>query len=329
MNSRISPQAEADIRDGMRIYWDAAIPMDDGVVLRADVFLPLQVGAYPVLMSYGPYAKGLAFQEGFTQAWELMAKENPDVLIGSSNRYQNWEVVDPEKWVPDGYAIVRVDLRGTGRSPGVLDMWSPRETEDLYDCIEWAATQPWCTGKVGLWHFLLCDEPVVGCEPQAAALDRNVRLGGCGRLLSRRRAARRDPLRFLSYLARVAVNTVQHGVGRRGRRSRVTGELVAGPETLSDDERARNRVDVDKWARMHNLDDATYRARSAKWDEVDVPFLSAANWGGQGLHPRGNYEAFIRAASRQKWLEVHGGSLGPSSIPTTGSICRSASLVTS
>ena len=113
---------------------------------------------------------------------------------------------------------------------------------------------------------------------------------------------------FFSYLARVAVNTVQHGVGRRGRRSRVTGELVAGPETLSDDERARNRVDVDKWARMHNLDDATYRARSAKWDEVDVPFLSAANWGGQGLHPRGNYEAFIRAASRQKWLEVHGGS---------------------
>ena len=140
--------------------------MDDGVVLRADVFLPLQVGAYPVLMSYGPYAKGLAFQEGFTQAWELMAKENPDVLIGSSNRYQNWEVVDPEKWVPDGYAIVRVDSRGTGRSPGVLDMWSPRETEDLYDCIEWAATQPWCTGKVETqWHFLLCDESVVGCEP--------------------------------------------------------------------------------------------------------------------------------------------------------------------
>ena len=79
-----------------------------------------------------------------------MAKENPDVLIGSSNRYQNWEVVDPEKWVPDGYAIVRVESRGTGRSPSVLDMWSPRETEDLYDCIEWAATQPWCTGKIGL-----------------------------------------------------------------------------------------------------------------------------------------------------------------------------------
>src|SRR5581483_4294686 len=39
---------------------------------------------------------------------------------------------------------------------------------------------------------------------------------------------------------------------------------------------------------------------------VKVPFLSAANWGGQGLHPRGNFEGYGRAASKQKWLEAHG-----------------------
>ena len=39
---------------------------------------------------------------------------------------------------------------------------------------------------------------------------------------------------------------------------------------------------------------------------MKVPFLSAANWGGQGLHPRGNFEGFMRAASKQKWLEAHG-----------------------
>jgi uncharacterized protein len=39
-----------------------------------------------------------------------------------------------------------------------------------------------------------------------------------------------------------------------------------------------------------------------------VPLLSAANWGGQGLHPRGNFEGFVRAASKDKWLEAHGGS---------------------
>jgi predicted acyl esterase len=39
---------------------------------------------------------------------------------------------------------------------------------------------------------------------------------------------------------------------------------------------------------------------------IDAPFLSAANWGSQGVHPRGNFEGFVRAASKQKWLEAHG-----------------------
>jgi hypothetical protein len=95
----------------MRIYWDAAISMDDGVVLRADVFLPLQVGAYPVLMSYGPYAKGLAFQEGFTQAWSSWQKRTPDVLIGSSNRYQNWEAIHR----PGHRLSMGLHLRDVGR----------------------------------------------------------------------------------------------------------------------------------------------------------------------------------------------------------------------
>ncbi|MGZ5178809.1 MAG: CocE/NonD family hydrolase C-terminal non-catalytic domain-containing protein, partial [Burkholderiales bacterium] len=56
------------------------------------------------------------------------------------------------------------------------------------------------------------------------------------------------------------------------------------------------------------LIDAYYRERTADLTKVEVPLLSAANWGGQGLHTRGNFEAYSRAASKQKWLEVHGGS---------------------
>ena len=96
----------------MKIEWDVPIAMDDGVVLRADVFRPEGEGRFPAILSYGPYGKGLAFQDGYRTAWEIMARENPDALAGSSNRYQNWEVVDPEKWVPDGYAVVRVDNEG-------------------------------------------------------------------------------------------------------------------------------------------------------------------------------------------------------------------------
>ena len=141
---------ESEIRDGMRIDWDVPITMDDGLVLRADVFRPVAEGRYPALASYGPYGKGLAFQEGYKTAWDIMARDYPDAVAGSTNQYQSWEVVDPEKWVPDGYVCVRVDSRGAGRSPGYLDHNNARENRDLYNCIEWAAAQPWCSGKVGL-----------------------------------------------------------------------------------------------------------------------------------------------------------------------------------
>src|SRR6185437_3566590 len=119
---RKTHQPRSETRDGMRIDWDTAITE----------------GRYPVILSYGPYAKGLAFQDGYPSAWETMARKHPDVAAGSSNLYQSWEVVDPEKWVPHGYACVRVDSRGAGCSPGFIDHFSPRETKDFYDCIEWA-----------------------------------------------------------------------------------------------------------------------------------------------------------------------------------------------
>ena len=61
-----------------------------------------------------------------------------------------WETVDPETWVSWDYVCMRVDSRGAGRSPGRLDILSPRETKDYYNAIEWAAVQPWANGKVGL-----------------------------------------------------------------------------------------------------------------------------------------------------------------------------------
>jgi predicted acyl esterase len=99
---------------------------------------------------------------------------------------------------------------------------------------------------------------------------------------------------------------VQHGVGAAGPRSAVTGAPVAGPETLSAAELAAARVDFGEQFRARPLDGEFYRERSAHWDKITVPFLSAANWGGQGLHTRGNFEGFTRAASADKWLEVHG-----------------------
>jgi hypothetical protein len=291
----------------MIIERDVPVPAGDGVVLRADVFRPEGPGRCPVILSCGPYAKGLAFQEGYAGQWRLMAEQHPDVARGSSNAHQNWEVVDPEKWVPDGYCCVRVDSRGAGRSPGLLDPFSPRETQDLYECIEWAAAQPWSSGKIGLsgisyyamnqWHVAALHPPHLAamCVWEGAAdfYRDGTHHGG---ILSS----------FWANWYDRQVTVVQHGVGEKGPRHPVTGETVAGPETLTDAELAAARVPFGELIRAHPLDDGFHRARSADWGQITVPFLTAANWGGQGLHTRGSFEGFTRAAAPRKWLEVHG-----------------------
>lgn len=300
-------QEKSEVRDGMQIDWDVPIVIDDGLVLRADVYRPTGNGRYPVILSYGPYAKGLAFQDGYTSAWERLAAQHPDVTAGSSNKYQNWEVVDPEKWVPDSYACVRVDSRGCGRSPGYIDHFSPRETRDFYNCIEWAGTQPWSNGRVGLdgisyyainqWHVASLQPPhlTAMCVWEGAA-DFCREMSRHGGILCT----------FFANWYDMQVKTVQHGLGERGFRSRVTGEFVSGPETLPEAGLPRNRCDFGNDILAHPLDDDYHKDRSPVWSKVTVPFLSAANWGGQGLHLRGNIEGFVRAASKQKWLEVHG-----------------------
>ena len=302
-----SLQQRAEIRDGMRIDWDVAVTMDDGLVLRADVFRPVKDGKFPVILSYGPYAKNLAFQDGYPSAWQRMTEKHPDVPAGSSNLYQSWEVVDPEKWVPHDYACVRVDSRGAGCSPGFIDHFSPRETKDFYDCIEWAGVQPWSNGKVGLngisyyginqWHVASLQPPHLAamCVWEGAA-DWYRDMTHHGGILST----------FWENWYDMQVKTVQYGAGERGKRSRVHGELVCGPETLPEDELVKNRTDFGAEIASHPLDNDYHKARSPKWDKVITPLFSAANWGGQGLHPRGNFEGFVRAAAKQKWLEAHG-----------------------
>ena len=282
--------------------------MDDGVVLRADVFRPVKDGQYPVILTYGPYAKNLAFQDGYPSAWQRMAEKHPDVTAGSSNLYQSWEVVDPEKWVPHDYAVVRVDSRGAGCSPGVIDPFSPRETKDFYDCIEWAGVQPWSTGKVGLngiSYYATNQWYVASLQPPHLAA--MCVWEGCGRFLPRHDASRRHRLHLLGELVRHA------GQDRAARRS---AKKAAAAACTANWCAGRRRSRKNSSPRTAPISAATswpirsttniHRDRSPVWDKVTAPLFSAANWGGQGLHPRGNFEGFVRAASKQKWLEAHG-----------------------
>jgi predicted acyl esterase len=300
-------KTQSMVKDGMKIEFDVSIPARDGLLLKADIFRPNKPGRYPVIMTYGPYGKGLAFQDGYKTCWDMMSTDHPDVTKGSTNKYQNWEVVDPEKWVPHDYVCIRVDSRGAGMSPGFMQLWSPQEAVDFYDCIEWAGVQDWSNGKVGLngisyyamnqWQTAALQPPHLAaiCTWEGAA-DMYRDLSHHGGILCD----------FIKNWYDMQVRTVQHGLGKRGPISRVTGRPVCGDTELSDEELRRNREDFAASALKHTMDDKYWRARMPDWSKVTVPVFSAANWGGQGLHPRGNFEGFTRAASKNKWLEVHG-----------------------
>jgi hypothetical protein len=299
----------SEVRDGMQILWHVPIKMDDGLVLRADVYRPVEDGRYPVILSYGVYAKGLSFQDGYPAQWEKMVADHPEVLQGSTNKYQNWEVTDPERWVPHGYAVVRVDSRGAGWSPGFMAPNSPREIEDLYQCIEWAGTQPWSNGKVGMlgisyyasnqWRVAGMHPPhLTAIIPWEGQNDRYRDSGYHGGILSQ----------FQERWAKFQVVNVQYGRGERAKKNPNTGESVAGPVTLPDEELAKNRLNVFDELKKHPLDDEWHRSRSADLSKVTLPLLTCANWGGQGIHPRGNFNGFTETPSKQKWLEVHGDS---------------------
>ena len=307
--SYLDSQSKTEIRDGMRIDWDVPITVDDGLVLRCDVYRPIEDGKYPVLMTYGPYGKYLLFQDLYASAWDLMAEKHPDVTAGSTNKYQNWEVVDPEKWVPEKYAIVRVDSRGCGRSPGVIDIWSAREAKDLHDCIEWGGVQEWSNGKVGLNGISYYAEnqwQVAALQPShlaamciwEGAADFYRDMGHHGGIFCNG---------FSRTWSEMQVYTVQHGLGERGFVSKMNGDLVSGPITLSPEELGANRNDFGDDVLANKLDtDEYWTSRMPDFSKINVPFLSTANWGGQGLHPRGNFEGYVRSASEEKWLEVHG-----------------------
>jgi uncharacterized protein len=309
MDKARAVEARTEVRDGMRITWHQPIVMDDGLVLRADVFRPVADGRYPVILTYGIYAKGLAYQDGYPNQWQKMVADHPEILEDSTNKYQNWEVTDPERWVPHGYVVIRVDSRGAGWSPGVMDPNSDREIDDLYQCIEWAGKEPWSNGKVGMlgisyyasnqWRVAVKHPPhLAAIIPWEGQNDRYRDSGYHGGIFSE----------FQKLWWKHQVANIQYGLGERARKSAVTGEPVAGPVTLSEEELARNRINPFDAAREHPLDDAWHRERSTDLSKIEVPFLSCANWGGQGIHPRGNFNGFMQAPSKQKWLEVHGDS---------------------
>jgi predicted acyl esterase len=274
MNLQTAPTAAGY---ALTVEKDVDVPMRDGARLKADVIRPDAGGRFPAILNLGPYQKD--------KPWIP-----PDTLEEKPNALMNWETVNPEWWVPRGYACVRVDGRGSGKSPGQCEPWSLQEAIDFYDAIEWAAAQPWCNGKVGLLgisYYAINQWFVANLNPPS--LKAIIPWEGFADLY-------RDALFHGGILSLFMTNwytahLLHHLLGRASR------EQPDGWQVNT----------LHFWLR-HNLDSGAFRGAQAQWEKITVPMLSVGNWTGMGLHLRGNTEAFMRAASKHKKLRIHTGS---------------------
>ena len=256
---------------------DVDVPMRDGARLKADVFRPDDGGRFPAILNLGPYQKD--------KLWIP-----PPTLEEKPNALMNWETVNPEWWVPKGYAAVRVDGRGSGKSPGQCEPWSLAESIDFYDAIEWAAAQPWCNGSVGLSgisYFAINQWFVANRQPPS--LKAIIPWEGFADLY-------RDALFHGGILSVFMTNwftahLMHHTVGRAAQQI---------PNAWA--------VNTLHFWLANNLDSGAFRGAQAQWDRITVPMLSVGNWSGMALHLRGNTEAFMRAASKHKKLRIQAGT---------------------
>lgn len=289
---------------------DVAVRMSDGLLLRVNIFRPADIGRYPVVMSHGVYGKDVHFSHAFKPQWEKLTKTYPDLARnGSSGRFLRWEVPDPERWVPKGFIVVVADTRGSGKSPGYLDPRQPREDQDYYDLIEWAGGQNWSNGKVGLlgisylainqWKAAALRPPHLAAVcPWEGHWDHYRDASHHGGILSNAFTAAWWPRQVLSN---------QHGNGASHYVDADTGERSTGP-ALSEDMLKSNREDHPANHRRHHLNDQWHRGRTPDMSAIEIPVLSAGNWGGPGVHLRGNIAGFVEAASKDKWLSMHIGT---------------------
>lgn len=263
----------------MIVEKDVRIPMRDGTLLYGDIFRP-EGGdeRFPAIMNISVYQKD--------KLWVP-----PEDLEEKANPYMNWETVNPLWWCPRGYACVRVDSRGTGKSPGKSDPSSYQESLDYYDAIEWIAKRPWCSGHIGL-------------------------LGVSYHASSQWRVANQQPPSLKAIMpwegrADQYRDQVYHGgifaLGFIGNwwLTHTAHHLLGRPRSYNPDAFQNDMM----WNYMRNdLDSEYWRTNSARWDRITVPLYSVGNWGGFSMHLRGNTEGFMNAASKNKKLRIHTGS---------------------
>jgi predicted acyl esterase len=270
-----------DIRDQVIVEDDVGVVVRDGTRLSARVFRPASEGRFPVIMMMTAYGKDRG-PDTYPQATEFGELDGfePGTIVVSE--WTSWEAPDPATWVPLGYAVVYLDVRGYLASEGDASLLSPEDGEDFYDAIEWAGAQEWSNGNVGLLGVsYLAISQWVAATANPPSLKAIAPWEG-----------QTDAVREVLYHGGVPETAfVEFWIGR------VNG-LANTPPLPAD---LLLSLHPDMPALLPFLPTV-----GIGLDQVTVPALICASWSDHGLHTRGSFEAYKQIPSEQKWIFNHG-----------------------
>ncbi|MCW1957261.1 MAG: CocE/NonD family hydrolase, partial [Mycobacterium sp.] len=255
--------------------WDLAVPARDGTLLRVNVFRPSHDHPVPVIVSAHPYGKDHipARRRGVNTQYRVFPQPHPIRF----SAWTGWEAPDPAVWVARGYAVINADLRGAGTSDGVGELLSRQEHLDYHDLIEWAGTQPWSNGRVGL-------------------------LGVSYLAISQYGAAATHPAHLAAICPWEGLSDVYRDLAYPGG-VREDGFTIMWSTMTDRAARMTEKVRTQFVARP-NLDE-WYDSHTPDLEGIEVPMLVCGSFSDHNLHTRGSFEAFRRASSAQRWLYTH------------------------
>ena len=256
------------------------VAMRDGVKLSVNIYRPNAPGAYPVILSVTRYSKD-SYGPGRYQGW---AKASGfEIGRMSISEYTPFEAPDPAFWVPHGYVVIHADIRGAYESEGDIGPIAPQDAQDYYDLIEWAGTQYWSNGNVGLSgvsYLAFSQWPVAALRPPHL----------------------KAIIPWEGVTDHYRDNAFHGGIPETNFR---TNAYTLGLE----DTRHPGSGLSENYAlmlRKHPLFDDYWWPRAANLELIRVPALICATWSAQGNHSRGSFEGFKRIRSKDKWMVSHG-----------------------
>jgi predicted acyl esterase len=274
------PQYSVQLDGSMRIERDVAITLTDGTRIYADVYRPEGLADIPTLLAWAPYGKHLSGLSQYANIPDDMGVRGCGVDAAWLSPYAGFEGPDPVPWVGAGYAVITVNPRATWWSEGdYASVWGEREAHDVADVIQWAGSQSWSSGKVGMTgvsYLAIIQWWVAALRPRYLAA-----INPCEGLTDVYRE-------FMFHGGMPDTGFPPFWQHNRLKYSSSKVEAIA-------DMVATHPLDDDYWA--------TKRPDLAR---IDVPALVIASWSDQGLHTRGTLAAFEQISSREKYLIIHG-----------------------